>query len=953
MFEKDLELDYFKENNYVRKVCPSCGAGFWAVDPEKKLCGDSQCCGYTFIGNPLIKEDFNLDSMRRKYLDFFVQNDHTELEPYPVVARWRDDIYLTIASIADFQPHVTSGRVKPPANPLTISQPCIRLNDLDNIGRSGRHLTEFEMMAHHVFNNPEEEIYWKEDTVRLCNELLVDDLGIPEKEITYREEPWFGGGNAGPALEAEVGGLELATLVFMNMERDPKGKYEIANERYSKMDMYIVDTGYGLERFLWMAEGTPTLYESIYPELLEKMYDAYGVYHDLDDAKFRDMVVEHVKLCGQMEISTQKGKRDLRETLSNKLNKMGHDISPGEIEKGLKPLESVFIIADHTKALTFMLADGIVPSNIKGGYLARLLLRRALRNIEDLGGEVDIDWIVQEHIGSLSNFPSVTQNKDMVMEMVERETDKYRDTLRKGKRIINRLTGMGDCTETEKVRKKKSKGAHISDKDMDTGGKDDVSITLDKMIELYDSHGIHPSVVKNVIEREGRSFTVPDGFSQMLAEKHAQGQEEVEKEEIDMDLPKTELLFYDDEYRTKAKGIIIAYTEHGLVLDRTVFYPEGGGQLGDTGCIRIDGKVFPVVDTIKSKETVFHVLDKKTAKNESIQKVLQRGKEVEMEIDWERRYSLMRHHTSTHIILGASRKVLGDHVWQQGAQKFPDRARFDISHFKRLTPEEAAQIEMEANKAVLEGKVVIKKWYTLDQAMDTFGSELFQGGPPKSENVRIVEVEEWDREACAGTHIDNTFEIGMIKIIHTERLQDGVERLEYSAGSAAVKYIQEREKIIEDTRKPLGVPAEKLQDTVDRFFKEWKEQKKEISRLKREVAECKQRSLVTDAVKIADIRFVFYEGDMDMNELQALGRELSNEEKVVAMLVSRTGGVKMLLTRSKDVDIDMNQLLRASIKEVRGSGGGRPNFAQGGGSYPEGIPKAKEVVISLLKEKMV
>ena len=214
-----IELQVFKDNGYFRKQCRVTKLWFWTCDETRDTCGDTEEDEYSFIGNPIIKGYSMLgrdlkDAMREAFLSFFESLNHTRVEPYPVLARWRDDIHLTIASIADFQPHVTSGAVEPPANPLTISQPCIRLNDVDAVGRSGRHLTTFEMMAHHVFNRPDEGkmYYWMEDCVKFCHEMMCETFGIDPKEITYVENPWSGGGNAGPAVEVIVGGLELSLI---------------------------------------------------------------------------------------------------------------------------------------------------------------------------------------------------------------------------------------------------------------------------------------------------------------------------------------------------------------------------------------------------------------------------------------------------------------------------------------------------------------------------------------------------------------------------------------------------------------------------------------------------------------------------------------------------------------------------------------------------------------------
>ena len=217
MSEQDYQLEYFRSEGFERRICTSCGAAFWTRDPERQVCGDAPCEPYSFIGDPVFAPH-TLPEMREAYLSFFERHEHTRIDRYPVAARWRDDIYLTIASIADFQPFVTGGQVPPPANPLTISQPCIRLNDLDSVGRSGRHLTLFEMMAHHAFNNATTEIYWKDRTVELCDQFL-SSIGGDLTRVTYKEHPWVGGGNAGPSVEVLIGGLEVATLVFMSLGR--------------------------------------------------------------------------------------------------------------------------------------------------------------------------------------------------------------------------------------------------------------------------------------------------------------------------------------------------------------------------------------------------------------------------------------------------------------------------------------------------------------------------------------------------------------------------------------------------------------------------------------------------------------------------------------------------------------------------------------------------------------
>ena len=379
-----IDLAVFHDNGYVRKQCSVTSLWFWTCDEARETCGDTPEDEYTFIGAPLI-EGFQQrgkalkDAMREAFLGFFEERKHTRIDPYPVLARWRDDIHLTIASIADFQPHVTSGAVQPPANPLAVSQPCIRLTDVDAVGRSGRHLTTFEMMAHHVFNRPEDglEIYWMEECVEHCHRMLTETFGIDASEITYVENPWCGGGNAGAAVEVIVGGLELATLVFMDMEEHPDGTVELKGDHYRTMPLQIIDTGYGLERFCWAAAGTPTIYEAIYPETVAWLKECSGfesVANQWPSLDLERLLSEMSRLNGIMNIEAGVDGEKLVNIFLERLAERGVEVTAQQFSSITEPLANIYAIPDHLHALCNMLGDGLVPSNAKAGYLARCLL---------------------------------------------------------------------------------------------------------------------------------------------------------------------------------------------------------------------------------------------------------------------------------------------------------------------------------------------------------------------------------------------------------------------------------------------------------------------------------------------------------------------------------------------------------------------------------------------------
>ncbi|HUU07350.1 MAG TPA: alanine--tRNA ligase-related protein, partial [Thermoplasmata archaeon] len=360
----DYELEFFTGNGFQRKQCKGCGRFFWTLG-NRDSCGEAPCVEYTFIGNPLFKEKMNVHEMRESFLSFLEREGHTRVARYPITARWRDDVFFTQASIYGFQPWVIQGVVDPPANPLGISQTCVRFNDIDNVGKTGSHLTMFEMMAHHVFNKKDKPIYWKERTTELCHEFLTKVQGLDPKAVSYSEAWWEGGGNAGPCLEVFLGGVEVATLVFM--------EYSTANGHQTPLDMQVVDTGYGLERLTWISQGTPSAYEAVFGDVLRELKELSGT-----DTEERTLA-EYAKVAGSMKIENAADVRALR---ADTAARVGMDVD--EFVRQIRPFESMYVVCDHTRALMFMLSDGTVPSNVRQGYFARLLVRRALREMSQL-----------------------------------------------------------------------------------------------------------------------------------------------------------------------------------------------------------------------------------------------------------------------------------------------------------------------------------------------------------------------------------------------------------------------------------------------------------------------------------------------------------------------------------------------------------------------------------------
>ncbi|PKL64750.1 MAG: alanine--tRNA ligase [Methanomicrobiales archaeon HGW-Methanomicrobiales-3] len=909
MLEEEYQLDYFKTQGFTRKICKACGSAYWTRDPSRETCGDAPCEPYTFIGNPIFKPH-TLDSMREAYLSFFEQQGHTRIGRYPVVARWRDDIYLTIASIADFQPFVTSGVVPPPANPLTISQPCIRLNDLDSVGKSGRHLTTFEMMAHHAFNTPNEEIYWKDRTVELCDQFIAS-IGGDITKVTYKENPWIGGGNAGPSVEVLIGGLEVATLVFMSLGRqktDGQG-YDLKGEMYYPMQLRIVDTGYGLERLVWASKGSPTIYDAVFPEMVSRVMSAAGLSHMLDNPDYTRILALNAKYAGLMDISGT-NLFNLRKKVAAAI-----EISPDKLDKMITPVEKVYAVVDHTRCLAYMLGDCIVPSNVREGYLARLVIRRTLRMMHELRISEPLADLIEAQIRIIGT-EKFEQDLAVVREIVDRETEKYAQTLERGTRIVQKLA---------KTYKAKSQ-----------------RVPLAEIITLYDSHGIQPEMVKDIATKEGAVVELPDNFYSIVADQHSESKKEAVTEDKTakyadrvQSLPPTRKLYYEQPSAIEFEAVVIDFFDNYAVLDQTVFYPEGGGQPADTGTLVSQESMVRVDDVVKVGEVIFHHVSGG---------ILSRGDRVKGMVDEQRRWSLMRHHTATHVLLHAAKEVLGAHIHQAGAQKGHESSRIDIRHFKHITDDELHRIEIAANRMIMANQPVEIGVEDRGRAEQKYGFSLYQGGVPTGKDIRVVKVA-GDIEACAGTHCRSTGEVGILKIIRVEHIQDGIERIEFAAGIAAIYYMQHLEGLVAASADTLSVQHENLPATVERFFSEWKDQRKDIERMSAKLVELELQTIETES--IGGVAVVVKRIDLPAKDLSAIAASVA-EKGGVALLAGGGESARVVLA-SGDPRVNAGEIIGQVCGLLGGKGGGKPTLAQGGGPDAARL----DLALSVGKERII
>jgi len=756
-----------------RKSC-QCGNNFWTTEPDRTTCGDPSCeGGYHFIENPPTAKRLSYEECWWAFTEIFEEFGHTEIPRYSVVARHRDDTDFTQASIYDFQPYVVQGLVDPPANPLVVPQLCLRFNDLPNIGLTGSHYSLFIMIGQHVFNRPDNFIYYKDEAIPYLQSWLTRGMGISAEKITWIEDIWAGGGNWGPSMEFFVGGMELGNCVFMQYELLPDGSSR-------ELQTQVIDMGSGLERYPWISQGTPTSYDVVFSQVLSKIYERTGMQPN-------ELWKHFAPYAGFLNFDEVQNLSEEWERIARILK-----MDSQELRKEIEPMKNLYAIAEHARALLVAIADGALPSNVGGGYNLRFLLRRTLSLIDNHNYDLKLSELVDWHIDELRTFfPELQEARDgSLYQILEVEEQRYRKTLKKGRKTLRSI-----------LKKKRS-------------------LEVEALVDLYDSQGIPPEIAQDVAKEMGISLEIPENFVEKVQEKHEQQETPLVVEERPVfdvaQFKPTRKLFYENKDCAEFTAKVLAILENRyVILDQTLFYPTSGGQICDSGTI---GNC-PVRDVFLQGSIIVHDVE-----NISFDV----NDQIIAKIDLDSRKSVMRMHTATHIINEAARRVLGSHVWQSGAHKTPNRARLDITHYESLTLQQEQQIELTANRIVIENRNVLTDELTRDEAEQRYGQRIYQGGAVPGAKLRIVAIEGWDAEACGGTHTNQTGDIGLIKLLNSERIQDGVVRLNFIVGDVAVKAIQERDRILRDLGEIWGVPEKDITQTAQRFFREWKHQRKSL-----------------------------------------------------------------------------------------------------------------------------
>ncbi|MFH1390886.1 MAG: alanine--tRNA ligase [Candidatus Diapherotrites archaeon] len=769
--EKNYPVGKLKEYGFHRGKCEKCHKFFWSQDSERKICGDSTCTGgYSFIGDSPAKKSFDYLETWDAYKKYFKKLGYLEYERYPVVARWRQDVYWVGASVYPFQPYVVKGEIKPKSNAVIIPQLSLRFNDIDNVGITGSHYVCFDMLGQLHFEKAKDydmPTYWDE-----YFNWIVKGMGIPQKELTVHEDAWAGGGTFGPCMEFFARGMEIGNQVYMQYEQTDSG--------YKELDIKVLDMGQGHERVPWLTTGKSNSYETTFPSVAKKLYKITGY---KPDDKLMQKFLPYSALLNVDETD------DIEKTWKNIAKELSIDVK--ELKEKILPLQAIYSIGEHSRAALVALNDNALPSNVGGGYNLRIILRRALGFIDDYDWDIDLADLSKEHAKFLKPmYPELSEKLNNVAVILNNEKQKFLENKKRSRNIIVNLL----------AKEKKP--------------------SIESLMEIYDSHGVRPEQVKKEIKGTGTDLEIPDDFYSLVAERHEKQEHKVTtKKAVEFDLkgvPETEVLYYEDWSKTEFEAKVVYSKDNLVALNKTAFYPTSGGQLNDVGSINGAS----VIDVFKQDYIVLHKLEKNNLKV---------GDKVKCKIDFERRKQLMQHHSSAHLVNLCAFEVLGPHVWQAGASKTLEKGRLDITHFDQISEKELKQIEDCCNEKIKKNLKVKSEILLREKAEDKYGMHIYQGGFVPGKNLRIVTIGS-DSEACGGTHANSLGDLEELKIISSTKVQDGIIRINYTAGKAAHKEKSNVDDLLKEVSDLLGVSAEQIPARSEELFSAWKKARKAVKK---------------------------------------------------------------------------------------------------------------------------
>ncbi|OIO27261.1 alanine--tRNA ligase [Candidatus Micrarchaeota archaeon CG1_02_55_22] len=858
-YDSFYKVKLFEDEGFERKNCSKCGKGFWTAS-GKDECGDSSHTPYSFFRDKPRRESYA--DFWKKFSDFFAKRGHEITPRYPVISRWRDDLYFTIASIVDFQ-RLENGKTvfEYPANPLVVPQICLRFNDIANVGITGRHFSCFMMAGQHAFNC-DKEAYWKDDCVKYNYEFLREVLEIPKEDITFGEDVWSipDFSSFGPCIESFAHGSELVNSVFTEFRAT-------TGEGFEPLDMKVIDVGWGFERLLWYYNGNNSAYDAVFPREIEFMKQRSGLEFD------HELLAKYSTLASSLDVETTVNMRQEREKIAKSLG-----ISVEDMQRNIAPMQAIYAIADHSRALLFALADGGLPSNAAGGYNLRVLARRAYSFMDDYGFDFALSDVMELHAQDLKPlFPELAESLPKLLAILDHEKVKYADSAVKAGKIAEQTLSKGS------------------------------SISLPEMTTLYESHGVTPELLEDVAKKQGKNVEIPSGFYDALTAKHVMDKKAAAKNEFD-GLSKTRSVYYEQPLLRELSAKVLGVKGDKIVLDNTIFYPEGGGQMADHGVIG----GYKVVNVKKIGGVIVHYLDGPSK--------LETGQVVRCSVDWPRRESIVRHHTATHLMIQSANRILGSHVWQCGSNKDFDEGHVDLTHYKRLTVDEVNRIEALVNEKIMDAIPVFVREMDRGAAEQKYGFRLYQGGGAIGKRIRVVEIQGYDVQACGGIHVSDTSKVGFVKIVGVDSIQDGVVRLRYKAGPRALEWLQQQQALMAEATATLSVVPENLAPAIKRLFNEWKERGKELEHTQEAIADA-----LGEKFALRSDEGVVEQGDLNLSPrlLEKVATIIAQKPKLCGVVWNRDGVI--VAACGTESPLDASGLIQAKGAK----GGGNKKFARG------------------------
>ena len=873
-------------------------------------------------------KQYGVNELRKMFLEFFESKDHLAMKSFSLVPHNDNSLLLINSGMAPLKPYFTGAEI-PPRKRVTTCQKCIRTGDIENVGKTARHGTFFEMLGNFSFGDyfKREAIQWSWefltevvglDPNRLYPSVYVDDqeafdiwnkeMGIaPERIFKFGKEDNFwehGSGPCGPCSEiyydrgekygcgkpdCTVGCdcdryMEVWNNVFTQFDNDGKGNYE-------ELEQKNIDTGMGLERLASVVQDVDSIF-------------------DVDTIKaLRDKVCEFANVVYKSD--------------ENK------DVS-------------IRLITDHIRSATFMISDGIMPTNEGRGYVLRRLIRRAARHGRLLGIDGKFLARLSETVieGSKDGYPELDEKREFIFKVLTQEEDKFNKTIDQGLSILASMQ-----------------------EELKTAGKSALSGA--DAFKLYDTYGFPLDLTKEILEETG--FTIDEeGFKAAMEEQRVKartarkvtnymGADATVYDEIDAAVTST-FVGYDELVHESKISVLTTETEiveavaegenATIFVDETPFYATMGGQEGDKGIICIGDAEFTVNDTIK-------LLGGKVGHVGTVTKgMFKVGDIVTLKVCEKGRANTCANHSATHLLQKALKMVLGSHVEQKGSLVTPERLRFDFAHFSAMTVEELAKVEEIVNAEIAKNEPVVTEVMNIEAAKASGAMALF--GEKYEEDVRVVSMGDFSKELCGGTHVANTGNIVTFKIVSEGGVAAGVRRIEALTGDAVFAYYKDMEKTLAEAAKVAKVTPANLTDKIEHILAEIKVLQSEIESLKSKAAKEALGDVMDQVTEVNGVKLLAtaVEG-VDMNGLRDLGDQLKNQlGEGVIVIASNAGDKVNLIAMATDGAMakgaHAGNLIKGIAGLVGGGGGGRPNMAQAGGKNPAGIPdaiaKAKEVL---------